>query len=445
MPHRSLPMFHKSYGRDCLTVVSEDRTFLIMSFPQRSFSFFLLFLFIFSPRIGVFGGVNSGIVSVVLIMAVVGLAQRKLVLPKPLLLLAGYFCFLAIYSFVLATIYGNNPIYFVNICVSVFACTVFGWLFSKFLASCGIALGNILDELILLSALAIFLNSIIVVAEYLFPELKIFLESLLLQLDSSNIDYAEHAFRLRGLSSAGGAGLSIVNAVGVVLFVFLVSRKHVNSLLGLICSIIIAASNIFTGRTGLIFSLLFLGVLVLNLLVNGFRGGVSGIVRVLFLSLLLLFFASFAVRISLDAEASNWAFEWLNGLGAGKLTSASTDELASMLFLPQDVVHLFFGIGFFEGEGHIYARSDSGYVKTILSIGLILGASLYIVIAALFYRVTKVSAKYSPLVISILVFMFIVEVKEPFLYQNYAARFVFLLSGGALFVLRRQSLRVRPL
>jgi hypothetical protein len=162
--------------------------------------------------------------------------------------------------------------------------------------------------------------------------------------------------------------------------------------------------------------------------------GVKGLLGSLLLIVVFAVIVQVVMNIQLDAEISSWAFEWVDGLMSGEVSSSSSDDLGTMLFLPHDVVHLFFGIGFFEGEGRLYPRSDSGYVKTILSIGLLFGGVLYGTIAWMFGQIRKVDRRYSLFVLSVLGFMFLVEIKEPFLYQNSAARLIFLLSGGALYL-----------
>jgi predicted membrane channel-forming protein YqfA (hemolysin III family) len=62
------------------------------------------------------------------------------------------------------------------------------------------------------------------------------------------------------------------------------------------------------------------------------------------------------------------------------------------------------------------------------------GGVLYGTIAWMFGQIRKVDRRYSLFVLSVLGFMFLVEIKEPFLYQNSAARLIFLLSGGALYL-----------
>jgi hypothetical protein len=39
--------------------------------------------------------------------------------------------------------------------------------------------------------------------------------------------------------------------------------------------------------------------------------------------------------------------------------------------------------------------------------------------------------------------MLFLEIKEPFLYQNFSARIIFLLSGAAMFLLAKRSSTVR--
>jgi hypothetical protein len=208
-----------------------------------------------------------------------------------------------------------------------------------------------------------------------------------------------------------------------------------------LAAIVIVASNVFTGRTGLIFGALFLSALVFSLVFAAVKKGFSAAPKLVLLCVFLFLFANAVLGFDLDAEARDWAFEWLEGLATGHLRSESSDELGTMLFLPTQAHHLLFGIGFFEGDSTLYPRSDSGYVKTIFSVGLIFGAMLYFGIGRMFWHVSRVPGGSRLLVICVLLFMFIVEIKEPFLYQNYAARVICLLSGGAIFV--KQALRRR--
>lgn len=413
-----------------------------MFFFQSLFLFLILFGFIFSPRVNLGVVIHLGFFSVFFLAIVVAFKQRRFALPRPLLIVAIFFLSLAIYHLALAVFFGNNPIYFISICISVVVYVVFGWIVASFLAEWGVNACALIDRLIMMCAVAVFVNSVIILVEYLSPDTKFFLESMLLNVESQSIygSYAEHPFLLRGLSSAGGAGLSVVNALAILLFIFLVVNKKISSGTALFCSLVIVLSTIFIGRTGLIFGLLFLFVLLVVLIIQNLRSGLDGFLRAVALILFLLFTIMFALNFDFDfnPEVFNWAFEWVDGLLSGRLETASSDDLKSMLFLPDNPLHFLFGIGFFEGNNDLYPRTDSGYLKTILSVGVLFGYLLYFVIVFMFFRLCKVSKKYRWLVVSVLAFMLFVEVKEPFLYQNFAARVIFLLSGAALFVISRR-------
>ena len=404
--------------------------------------FLCLYLYIFSPRLDFGFSIHTGYF-VVFLVFVFGLPFLvKALTNKSIIFVGCIFLFLAAFHFLMASFYLNDPFFFLLIQLSLIAYLIFGFVVAAYLSSKVVSLDwkaeSLVDKLIKLSAFAVFINSAIILIEYLNPEIKEIVESILINDPGANINYGEHAFRLRGFAAAGGAGLSIVNALTVLFFIFLTANKQVSSSLALLCSLVIVVSNIFTGRTGLLFGILFFLVLLLFAVGQLARSGIYSGIRSLGLILLFGFSMAYIFNFDLDPAAAGWAFEWVDGLKSGEIDSTSVDELKSMLFVPDNPMHLLFGIGFFEGDNSLYPRSDSGYLKTIFSIGVPLGIVLYSAIIFLFFRLCGISKKYCWLVWSILAFMLFVEVKEPFLYQNFAARVIFLLSGAALFSLGRR-------
>jgi hypothetical protein len=406
------------------------------------FSFVAVFFFIFSPRLDLKIVIHTGFISVLLIVFLVTIRQHKIFFfPKQLLFIAMFFCGLALYHSIFAFFYDNNASHFSSICISVIISIVFGWLLASYLFNNESSDVCLIDHLLMMCTISAILNSSVILIEYIFPEVKLIIEGFLVQVQDANINYAEHAFRLRGLASAGGAGLSVFNAVIIIFIVFLVIRDKFSSSLAIGGAIILACSNVFAGRTGLILGIFFTFILLAVVLVKNFRSGFYGILRALCLTSVFLLLLTVLVDFDLDPEAAGWAFEWVDGIGSGKLESGSVDELGTMIFLPDNPIHLMFGVGFFEGIGKIYSRSDSGYLKTILSIGVPLGIGMYSVIIFMFFKVSKVSSKYFWLVLSVSIVMLFVEIKEPFLYQNYVARAIFLLSGAAMFILAKRRVR----
>lgn len=401
---------------------------------KRSLLFSILFAYVFAPRLNSFVVIHAGYVGVAITLAAAVLYRQRLATSKSIVGTILFLLFLASYHSLMAVVYGNDPGYFVSICLSLSASMLFVWYFSSLVVRWGGPLDQLIDLLIAMSALAVFVNALIVLAEYFLPSFKALVESALYQAPGAGINYAEHPFRLRGLAAAGGAGLSVLNAMAVLLFTFLAQRKKVSGVVAILCASVVVASNVFIGRTGLIFSLLFFSFLVAMLVFRWSRSGMRGLVSLAAMICCAALVLQVSAKVRLDPQVARWSFEWLDGNDAG-LESSSVEDLKSMLYVPQNPVHLLFGVGFFEGDDQIYPRTDSGYLKTMLAIGVVCGALLYALLAFLFSGLTQVSTNYRWLVASVLAFMFLVEVKEPFLYQNFAARVMILLSGGASYVL----------
>jgi hypothetical protein len=401
-------------------------------------AFLLFFFFIFAPRLDLNVVLHTGFISVIFLVMLVSFGQRKLPLfPRPLVPVVAFFLFLAIYHVILATFYDNNASYFFSICISVIISVVFGWLLASYLIKCGTDVGDLLDHILVMCTLIAILNSTVILIEFAFPEIKSNIERYLLQ-NSEGLIYAEHPFQLRGLTSAGGAGLSVFNAMAILFIIYLVSIKKISSSFALLGAVIISYSNVFTGRTGLIISLILIIALLMVLLIKNFNNGFLGVMSAISVAIFSLYLMNVSTNFDLDSEVAGWAFEWVDGLIDGNFETKSSDDLKTMLFLPESPIHLLFGVGFFEGNGKIYPRTDSGYLKTILSIGVPLSILMYLTIILLFFKLCKVSSKYLWLVVSSLGIMLIIEVKEPFLYQNFTARVILLLSGAAMFILAKR-------
>lgn len=381
-----------------------------MSHFKNFCAFVAIYFFIFSPRLAVGGGLNTGLLVVAGLFLIAATVHRRLSFPKSVLTISGVWAFLAVYSTLLAEYYGNNPSYFLNISMAVIISILFSWFFAEILSANGVPDDSLIETLMMLSVAVIFVNSTIIVSEFFAPDFKSALESIQFQDPGANINYFEHAFRFRGLASGGGAGLSILNALGVLLIIFLVIWRRLPGFVGLLAALVIVASNVFTGRTGLIFGILFLIILQTMILSRSMLTGVRGVIGGLLLIFAFVIIVQLVMNIDLDTEVSGWAFEWVDGLMSGKVDSASSDDLESMLFLPDQVQHLFFGIGFFEGDGRLYPRSDSGYVKTILSIGILFGGVLYGMIGWMFAQLRKVDRRYTLMVVAVLGYMYFVEI-----------------------------------
>jgi len=400
----------------------------------------LLFFFLFSPRFLGIIPFHSGMIAVAFLLAYVMIIKNNnFLLPKSLVLTASFFGGLAIYHLAFAFIYDNNAFDFFSICIAVVVYITFGWMLALFMDKKGTNSKELIDNILVISVVCAIFNSIVILIQYIYPEVRIAFESILVK-SNGDIDHINHPFRLRGIASGGGSALSLFNSIMILFLIFLVKKNRVSASFALFGALTLSCSNIFTGRTGLIIGLiftliLFFLILYKNLSIKNFD------VR----TILVFTLSSYAIYYLLtfdrwDAEVSTWAFEWVEGLYIGKFESSSTNALMSMLYLPDNPSHLLFGIGYFEGDGKIYLRTDSGYLKTLLSVGLPLSILVYGVIIFFFAKLIKASSDYFWLVFFVIITMLLVEIKEPVFYQNFSSRMILLLSGVAMFLTAKKNI-----
>jgi hypothetical protein len=377
---------------------------------------------------------HSGMVAVAfLLVYILIFKNNNFLLPKSLVIIASIFGGLAIYHLVFAFIYDNDASDFFSICITVVVYVTFGWMLALFMHKKGANSKELVDNILVISVVCAIFNSIIILIQYKYPEVKIAFESILVK-SNGDIDHINHPFRLRGIASGGGSALSLFNAIMILFLIFLVKKNRVSLSFAMFGALTLSCSNIFTGRTGLIIGLIFTLILFFliifkNLSIKNFDA----------LAILIFIISSCAVFYLLtfdswDAEVLAWAFEWVEGLYLGNFESSSTSALMSMLFFPDKPSHLLFGIGYFEGDGKIYIRTDSGYLKTLLSVGLPFSILVYGLIVFFFVKLTKVSSDYFWLVFFVIITMLLVEIKEPVFYQNFSSRMILLLSGVAIFL-----------
>lgn len=261
------------------------------------------------------------------------------------------------------------------------------------------------------------LNSALILFSFINQDFRVLLESYLYQSPTSNINYMELDWRLRGIAAGGGASLSMFNAFAVLCGILATEKQRLNPSVFLFGALITLASCMVIARTGLMIGLVLLAVWVLLNLLRPQRRTLIPILVVfaIFSSLVITYLDVFMRVIPWALEIF---FNLIEGQGA---SSKSTDDLFSMFDIPDDPWRLLFGFGFI--EAWVPFRSDSGYIKTIYSIGFIGALVLY---SCLFYVLIKIVSKHVDKG-KIYWFMFvgllmIAEIKEPFIYQNYFGR-----------------------
>jgi len=393
------------------------------------------FFYIFAPRFDLGLPIHTGMAAL-LAMSLIGHPfLRELMSNLRFLRAASFLVALSVYHILLASAYGNDFEYFVSICIACVAYLAFGYLLARYLEVKVATDSEVVYLIVLLFVITTFANAVIVIAEYVFPPFKAAVEALLQQDPGANIPYADHMFRMRGLAAAGGAGLSLAHSVAVWGCVVLWKRGLVGTGLAVLIVCTLEASNIFTGRTGLligmVFVLMFFALLMKSVVVSR-RISLRAIVGV---TIAIAGIAFAARHVTLSDEVISWAFEWALGFlddAPAEVSTASTDDLKSMLFMPDQLGHLVLGIGFFEGMGALYPRTDSGYLKTLLSVGAPLGILLYTWIGYSLLKLRRFAAGALFFLFPVLAALAVAEIKEPFIYQNALGRFLMTLVGASI-------------
>jgi len=407
--------------------------------PLQSFAISILvgiayFFFVFAPRIAVGLPLNLGVLAFLIVLVLGRQYLAPLVANVEFLALSAFLLLLGLYDAVVGSIYNNDPQFIIRIVISLICYLVFGHIIGSYLGKHDENYPKTLVRICRLFLACALLNSLLILLESFSPSVRRLIEGFLYTNNATNaLNYLTHPFQVRGFAAAGGAGLSLANGLAIWICAALILLREYPMWRGLLLMVLVATATVFVGRTGLIVGLFGLTVfLFMQVLVRPFTG-LRAAMRAIGLIAATVAFAVAAYKlVNADSEVIGWAFEWLSGVSRGTLSSASSDDLRSMLFLPQDASHTLFGIGFFEGSTVFYPRTDSGYLKTLLSVGLPLSVLLYSVIFVLLLRIALLDAKTFILIFPMLLIMAVVEIKEPFLYQNFAARFLFTIIGASL-------------
>jgi hypothetical protein len=272
-------------------------------------------------------------------------------------------------------------------------------------------------------------QSVFVVLTFLIPEFRDFLSSTL--VNRGNID-ANHLFRFRGLHDSGGANLSLALALGGVygFYSSLVLNRGRFSL-RLVSSCLVLFAVMLVGRTGLVVLILGVGAI--------FAFFPLRIFSLRFLLVMLVILVLYILAIWLYPEKKlffvdhvfSYAFEaFLNLVQSGRFSSSSTDDLFSMIFLP-DMLTLMVGNGSFDSANAGVDRSDSGYMKILLSSGIFGFIAFYSMFFYISFRLLKSLKRFQANGFFLAFFIFVIilaEVKEPILIQNDVARIFYLIG-----------------
>jgi hypothetical protein len=253
------------------------------------------------------------------------------------------------------------------------------------------------------------------------PGFRLWLSQRLVQ--GGNIPFTT-PLQAPGFSNSSGAALSLVQAVGMFTALLAARRAEGWPRRAIVLAGAIAgASTLVVGRTGLQLALLFALFFVFyappsralrNLCILGAAGLALAAVSEGLLALLSTF-----VPTARDTVA--WAFEFfLRGTGSGFF-----QEFFGRQDVPPLTLETLVGTGrvtAYDGAASASGH-DSGYVQTYYALGLPMAVAFYLAVAAAFAEALGLARQDRGALAALVTAIFVVEVKEPFLFK-YALPFL---------------------
>jgi hypothetical protein len=231
----------------------------------------------------------------------------------------------------------------------------------------------------------------IMVAQLLFPDFKDFIYGFLNTGEyRSAFDYQ---FRMGGLSGgSGGAVLSVVQSVGVILLPFIVSKMNPNPIskpIAYFFAFICFLSVVFCGRSGLLAIILFLPISIILASSNKLYS-ISRLLIVLLLSMALLMAILYFIENFQSQEPAEEGFSILatsmsrtfdsiiNIIETSNFQDSTISTLMSQILIPVDLKVLFFGDPVILSQTQLDRTLDSdiGYIRNLWGMG-IFGAMIY--------------------------------------------------------------------
>lgn len=258
-------------------------------------------------------------------------------------------------------------------------------------------------------------QGILTVMGYFNESIRVFYDNFLPAV--SNIKLDNLVQRTRGFTNLGGAWLSSLFTISFLCGLFKIEQGKYR-LFYLLGMLIMVLGMIFTGRTGLVISIIYMLMYFVRWMYIHVAKRTIGYI---FSSIIIggfLIFLLIPDNVTLINEATlNWAFEMFMGDNIGETRSGN--HLMTMLYIPQPVSNFIWGSGQYFAGTLLNPRTDSGFMKSILSVGLIGSIAFYGLYLLIFYKTITNLNKFDKglgfLAFCILTSTLLIEIKEPYL------------------------------
>jgi hypothetical protein len=288
--------------------------------------------------------------------------------------------------------------------------------------------------------ISITLNGIIMILQFIYPEFKDWIYSFTISKEfRSTFDYN---FRMGGLTrSSGGAVLSVVQSLGVLIAPFIWGKINNYRKIILICgSLLICSSVLICGRSGL--WVIVLGFPISISLANELANFTNIIKKYVTISLFFtLFIFMLNYYTSMNSDSSIYLSlgrtldYFVDSNQDGSFANSTIETLKNHILFPADIKTFLMG----DGE-HLLGKqfdrilpSDIGYVRNLWSFG-IFGLFIYIfplLTLIRFILKNNFAISISKSIILFIIIMFLFHSKELFLYVRMYFSIISLMVGVA--------------
>ncbi|WP_170857200.1 hypothetical protein [Flavobacterium micromati] len=269
-------------------------------------------------------------------------------------------------------------------------------------------------EFLLLVSVAVVIQAVLSILSFMNPAIKALFYNLV--IFTSNFE-EEQVLRAVAFASIGGAGLSVIQSLGVISSIALLKLNDFsiyNKVLLWVGITITLISIFLIGRTGLFISFLFIA----GYLISEIKSFKSTLIFVLIIGAIYqVNFVSILENMTANVDGFNIDLftSWIEN--AFKLKGNDTSEVLASMPIPPISFETIIGTGRVVDESGLGNASmhDSGYIQTYYSLGLLCAFYFYcIYIIFLLLQLKSKSNVYNYFLILV---MLIIEVKEPFIFQ----------------------------
>ena len=384
----------------------------------RFFIFLLLFIFILNPYT-----VVGPLAYFILPLIIIPFYMRMRFVGADTLILIYFLIGISLIGVISSFMHGIGQFSHFKVAVSLLAYIFLSYSIFMISRRCGLCF----NDLVYLSLLVVFLNSLIILVQVLSPSFRGFTEAFLVL--SGNVDWTD-GYRYRGLASGGGASLSVLIPVSMVLVFYLYAERYLGIARLVFILSPLVVSLFFIGRTGF-----FLAPIVfLSFVFFGFKEHFLKVFSsALVVSFLVLAFGEEVKYFIVDLYGVafyKYSFGFFLGGAEGLKDEGTIDAVVGFLkVMPVSFPEVLIGYGFY-GVGEFYPWTDSGYSRMFLSVGYFFGLAFYFIFFFMF-RDVILYKKYLFLTIGLV--LLVAEVKEPLLFTGYASRVYVFLLASALF------------